>query len=704
MEKQSKSEFLATARKRFREALEQEREIRDAAREDLRFTAGEQWDPKVKHDRQMAGRPALTHNRLQAFVAQIANEARQQKPQIRFSPVEDADEDTAEVYEGLARHIQYDSRASIAYETAVDYQASCSFGFFRMLTDYVDQDSFDQELKIVAVPDPFSVYGVLIPAIRGQKCRFAFVTDRLSRDEYKAQFGETDEFASFAENDQDGWITNEDVRIAEYWHLETRIRKIAQLEDGTVLDADQVPEGLTVVKTREVDEDVVQFCKLNGAEVIPGSETEWVTDEICIFPVLGKSLIVDGKPQLFSLVRFMRDPQKLINYTKSRIAEALATSPISPYIGAEGQFAGHEKEWASANITLRPYLEYKATNVLGQPVPPPQRQVYEPPIQALSQFLMQEIDELKAISGIFDASLGNESNETSGVAIARRQQQSNTANLHFLDNLTRAHEQCGRNIATAIPQLYDTARMVRILGADEEQEIVKVNQPWVDKQGVPRHYQLGAGKYDVSVTSGRSFSTKRLETFDAISQLVQAQPQMLQILGDILFRNSDLAGGDEMSERFKKLLPPVLQEQQGPQQQIPPQVQQAMQQLGQQHDQLVQQVHQLSSEIETKSLEMASRERIVEMQERTKKEIALAQLNSGEALRLLENDLASVKHQLDMMHQANMKAADQAHQAEMSGADQQHQAAMQDAQRQHQVAMSQQQADQSQQVEQPEAA
>jgi Phage P22-like portal protein len=685
---ENKDEFLELARKRFIQARDEEAEIRKEALEDLQFVAGEQWDQRVKRERENAGRPALTHNRLQAFCAQVENEARQQKPQIRFSPVEDADEDTAEIYEGLARHIQYDSRASIAYENAVVYQTGGGFGFFRLLADYCDGESFDQELKIESIPDPFSVYGLLTPAIRGQKARYAFVVTTISRDEYKAQFGEKDEdeISNFADSDGDGWVTKDYVRIAEYWRLETRNRTIALLEDGSVVDADQVPEGVPIVKTRTVDEDVVRFCKIDGHRILPDSETEWVTPNIPIYPVLGKSLIVDGKPQLFSLIRFQRDPQKLINYTKSRIAESLATAPISPYIGAEGQFAGHEREWATANTTLRPYLEYKATNVLGQPVPPPQRQVYEPPIQALSVFLAQEIDELKAISGIFDASLGNESNETSGVAIARRQQQSNTANLHFLDNLTRAHESCGRDIAAAIPQVYDTARMVRILGTDEEQKIVKVNQLHVDEQGVPRHYQLSAGKYDVAVTQGRSISTKRLETFESISQLVQAQPQLLQVLGDVLFRNSDMAGADEISERFKKLLPPPLQEQQG-QPQVPPQFQAAMQQLGQQHDALVQQLHAVMDQLESKNADLELKRYTVDQQERTKREIALAQLNSGEALRLLENDLAAVKHQLDMMHQASLKQADQEHQAAMQQADQRHALMLQQGAQQHALNM-----------------
>lgn len=685
-------QFLETMRKRFRSAADAEKEIREAAREDLRFVAGEQWNEKQKKDREASGRPALVHNRLQAFVNQITNEARQQKPQIRFSPVEDADDDTAEVYEGLARHIQYSSKASIAYETAVDYQASCSFGYFRLLSDYCDSESFDQELKVESVPDPFSVYGILMPAIYGRKPRFAFVVQKMPREEYKAAYGETDKFAQFAvDGDSEGWISDDDVRIAEYWYVETKKDKIA-LVNGQTVPFDQVPEGVTPERTREVETDVVKWVKTNGCEVL--EQTEWVGSTIPVFPVLGKSLIVDGKPQLFSLVRFMRDPQQLINYTKSRIAEALATSPISPWIVAEGQLEGRENEWATANTVLRAYLQYQPVAIGGTVAPAPHRQVYEPPIQALSEFLAQEIDELKAISGIYDSSLGNESNETSGIAIARRQQQTNTANMHFLDNLSRAHEECGRAIAEAIPKTYDTARDIRILGGNEEPKIAKVNQLYRDTDGSVKQHNLSAGKYDITVTTGRSFSTKKLETFDTLSQLVQAKPELMQLIGDIIFKNSDMAGADEIAERLKKMLPPQLADQEDGQAQIPPQFQAAFQQSQQVIEQLTQALQQLQQEQQAKMVEVQSRERIAQMQEETKRTIAVATLSQNEGLELLRQELAATKHRVDLMHQAGMKAADQQHQVGMQDMSQQHQASLQDMSQQHQATMAQQAAEQ----------
>jgi hypothetical protein len=660
--KSNQHEFLDQMRRRFAQAVEDEADIRKQAKRDLDFVAGQQWDPKIEADRRNAGRPVHTHNRLGSFVAQVANEARQQKPQVRFSPVEDNDRDTAEILEGMARHIQYASRASVAYETAVEYQASCGFGFFRLLSDYCDADSFNQELKIEAVMDPFAVYGALIPAIRGQKVRDAWVLDRMTREEYKAEFGESVEFASFAD-DSEGWVTDNTVRIAEYWYVETTKTTLAMLGDGRIVPLEDVPEGVKPEKLRDVEQDKVKICKTNGCDIL--EETEWVGSTIPIFAVLGKSLIVDGEPKLFSLVRFMLAAQELINYTKSRIAEAMMTAPITPFMLAEGQAEGYEDEWASANRVLRPYLQYRPVAIGNTLAPAPHRQVYEPPIQALSQFLAQEVDDLKAISGIFDPSLGDNPNAQSGIAIQRQQQQTNTANMHFLDNLTRAHEQCGRAIAEAVPRVYDTPQTVRILGADEAPKVVKVNQAYQDESGQPVHYDL-MGKYDVTVTTGRSYSTKRLETFDTLSQLIQSQPDLFPIIGDVVFRNSDMAGGDEIAERLKKMLPPNLADDKDQPQQIPPEVQQKIAQQGQMVEMLTQNLNQLKQEQESKQIEIDSRERIAAMQEKTKRSIAFANLDHSEGLELLRQELGTIKHRLDMVHQAGMKAADQQHQAEQA--------------------------------------
>jgi hypothetical protein len=568
----SQEDFIAKARLQFEQDMADERPLRTEAELDLKFVAGEQWDETLKSQRIKNGRPAMTFNRCHTFVQQVANEARQNKPQIKFIPAEESDKDTAEVYEGLARHIQYDSDAQIAYETAVEYSAGGSFGYFRFLTDYCDDESFDQDLKVVPVYDPFSVYGVLIPSLYGMEPKHAFVVEEMPKADYEAIYPDSE----LTKNWEGGlkysaWVTTETVKIAEYWYVE---------ETTEVLERDG--------KKRNVTRKKVKFCKMNGVEILPDSETEWPGYCIPIVPVLGKQMFINGKPKLFSVVRFQRDPQQLINYYKTRIAETCGTAPIQPYIVYEGQIAGHEREWAELNTTMRPFLTVKGTLVDGKVAPLPQRQVFEAPIGSLSEAAAQEIDDMKATTGIYDASLGNKSNESSGIALARRQQQSDVTNMHFLDNLERGFKKGGQIIADVLPVIYDTPRMVRILGEDEAPKVVKINQPYMEGDK-PKNYKIGGdgiGKYDVLVTMGRSFSTKRMESFDMMGQVIQANPQILPMIGDIFFRNSDLAGADQLAERFKKMLPPNLQDEEEGQQPIPPQVQAQMQQMQQQMQQL----------------------------------------------------------------------------------------------------------------------
>ena len=141
----SEEDFLGTARRRFSFCAEEEKHLRDKFVDDLRFASpdgDEQWDPQVKQQREQAGRPAMSFPRGHVYVQQVSNQARQNKPQIKFAPRLDATKDTADVYEGLARYIQYDSSAQTAYENAIEYSAGASFGYYRITTDFVDDDEY----------------------------------------------------------------------------------------------------------------------------------------------------------------------------------------------------------------------------------------------------------------------------------------------------------------------------------------------------------------------------------------------------------------------------------------------------------------------------------------------------------------------------------------------------------------------------------
>lgn len=654
-------QFLATARKRFEDASSDEGPIREQALLDLRFEAGDQWDARIKNERTVKGRPALTFNRCHTFVQLVSNEARQNKPQIKFVPDDAGDPDTAEVKEGLARHIQYCSDAQIAYETAVEYAAGGSFGYFGFLTDYTDDDSWDQDLKVRTIYDPFSVYGVLIPNCFGMEPQWAFVIEEIPTEDYKRQYPDSDATKDFdlAIRNSGGWVATDTVRVAEYWYVEHSTKTIKRKNPRT-----GKPE------TREIDVCTVKFCKINGYEILKNTETEWPGYCIPIIPVLGKQRILDGKPHLFSVIRFQRDPQQLINFYKTRIAETLGTQPIQPYMVAEGSIPkSREKEWKTLNSATQPYMVFRAFDAEGRALPPPARQTVEPPIQSYSEAAAQEIDDMKATTGIYDASLGNKSNEASGIALQRRQQQANITNMHFMDNLERAFKKGGLIIADLIPKIYDTKRMVQILGPDEAPKIAKINVPHVS-EGKEVHYKVGgegAQKDEPIVTMERGFSTKRMESFDMMTSVLQAQPDLMGVIGDLFFSNSDMAGSDIMAERIKRFIqmknPGLIEDKNNP---MPPEAQTAIAQAQQQVQVLGQELQKLQAEKQGKVVEGQWKSDIERLKLETNVLIAEIQTKAQNQSERMEMFLDTAKQLLSQAHEHGMQAADQAHERDMA--------------------------------------
>ena len=700
-------QILEQARKQFASDAEWERELRDEYKEDRRFEVGLQWPPGKAEERIAVGRPAIVDNPLPMYVQQLTNEIRQNRPSLGFTPVEDADEEMTKLLEGMARHIQYDSEASTAYEGANHCQVAGSFGFFRMVSQYANNENGNQELKIREIVDPLSVYGVLRPAILRQKCRHAFVIETITREEHERLYGESAAFTSFAAKDITGWVSKDEVRIAEYWWIETKKKTRVGLPDGTWMDADLVPpdvkNAITVAaalsgeepKTRVVDVDTVRWCKMNGAEILPDTETVCVGSSIWIYAVLGEQVIIEGKPVLLSLLRFTRSPCQLINYGKSRIAEALMAPAVSGWKGPEGIFEGHEREWDEAFVRPRARMEYKVVTVDGKSVGEPHRDTFEPPIMSLSAFVAQEIDSRKANSSMYDAQMGAQSNETSMVAIRERRMQSSGSNFHYGANLGRAQTQCGRDLAEALWLIYDGMQLVRILGEDETR-----GSEWINKAGPDGKIKhdisaASAGKYDVVVKIGKAYSTKRLETFDTLAQLVQGNPGLLPTIGDIVFRNSDMAGADQIAERFKKMLPPQLAEDDADKKApADPKMQAQLQALDRQNQQLTAALNQAQDEIDAKTAELVNRKSIAELQEETKRILGLAKIDSAEGIELLRQEIAQLSSKIDRDYQAGESEAGRRHTTDQAQADREHQVSQGEADRRAQEQQAQQRAQQ----------
>jgi hypothetical protein len=677
-------ELVQQAREHLKESEDADAPIRALALEDLKFANGDQWGEQQKRIRHADGRPCLVHNRIRAVIKQITNEQRQQKPAILISPVGDgADEDTAKILQGIIRHIEYNSNADTAYDSAMEFAVTCGGpGWIRVLTDYCDEKSFDQEIFIRGVKNHFSVYAD--PACQESDysdARYMIVIETLTKDQYKEQYPDS-EVTTFIDlgnlgNCPPDWVNSDGVRIAEYWYIDSEQRELFKLMDGTSATVDDMPEGAVVAKdragkpiSRKTDVKTVKWVKTNGVEVLDSGD--WAGKFIPLVPVIGDEVIIDGKRELLGVVRDAKDPCRNYNYQISAQTEAIALAPRAPYVGTKKQFEGVENQWRTSNTRNYPFLTF---NPDEKNPGPPQRQSFEPAIQAISMAIAQADNDIKATTGIYDASLGAPGPEQSGTAIMARQQQGSTANLHFSDNLGRALKHLGRILVDLIPKIYDTTRVVRIIGEDEQQKTAMIGDPqeaqnW--QQGMQRVYDLNAGRYDVAVSMGGSYATRRQQAVDQLTQLVHAYPAFLQIAGPTILKNMDIPGAEELAKMAQKMLPPQLQEG-GPQPPTP-----EMQAMAQQHQQLIQQLQQANQIIQSKKLELDSKERIASMQVWAQLSMAESKVSAQATLQMIAQEKEKLMQIQGMNHDIGLAQMDaqiqqhqSAHDAAMQASDQQ---------------------------------
>lgn len=669
---QTDEEIIETALSRFALCEEAERDMREKAHDDLEFLAGNQWPLDVKQRRDLDGSPCLTVNRLPQQVQQVTNDLRQNRPSVKVAPVGGgATDDLADIIEGLVRHIQYNSDAETAYDTAAESAARGGFGYWRLLTDYSSPDTFNQEIFIKRIRNPFSVFfDPYAQEPDGSDANFAFITEDLSPDEYRARYPGT-KLASASDweamgNAAPAWVRGDSCRVAEYFYKEYQSERLYLLKTGeTVREADlaqrqmaaaQAGLDASIVRVRSAQVPVVKWVTLTGVEIL--EKTVWVGSFIPVIPVYGNELFLNGKRIVESVIRHAKDAQRMLNYWKSAATETIALAPRAPWVLAEGQVEEYEAIWETANRKNHAYLPYKPTTIAGSPVPPPQRQTFEPAVQAITQAAEGASQDIDVTTGVYPGQRGDESNEVAGVAIQARANQSQISNYHFFDNMKRSLRHTGRCLVEIIPKIYDNARVARILKEDGTQKIVKLNQPDTDPDsGKTVLYDLSQGRYDVSVDTGPTYATRRQEAEESMLEFSKVVPQAAPYIADLIAQNADWPGAKEIAERLRLMLPPQLQNN-GKQPQLPPQ---AMALLQQQHamiNGLQAKLNEYAKIIETKQIEIAHKERveILNAQLEEKKiqadiEKTLAQLGSQSSIALLKEEVGALKHESALLQE-----------------------------------------------------
>jgi hypothetical protein len=612
----SQEDYLQDMRETYELDLEADEDNRRAALEDKRFVAGEQWDPQVLQQR--AGLPCLVLNTIPQFTAQLVGDWRENRNGVKVLPADVDDKNIAAIRADLIRSIETRNRSDRVYDSAFESMVQCGDGSFRVGVQYTSDDAFDQDIVLQPIDDALSVvWDRLSIDPTGRDATHCFVDDRLPKKEFEKRWKDaTPSTLNPKEKGlmiAKGWIDSSSVRVTEHWRMIERKRLLGLFEDGSV----HVLEGKELdklyqdhgkpVKTRLAPCSYAQMHLVTGFKILAGPY-EWKLSRLPIIRMSGRVVTVGDRRVRFGLVRYMKDAARLRNFWRSVAAEQLGYAPKAQWIAPESAVEGREEQFRKAHLSRDPLLVYNddATEA-PQRVEPPQIQ------QALLNEAQINTQDMKDITGIHDASLGIQSNETSGRAIMARQREGDVASLTYYDNGNAAILEAGDVMNQLISQIYDGTRIVRIVGEDESSKLVAINDP--NDPGSPN---LAIGKYDVALTTGASYTTRRVEAAEAMMEAIQVYPQLMQIAGDLVVKAQDWPGAEDLAERLQRTIPPQLlsdkekQEmgEQGPdmqaimqqQQQVQQQLQTAVQQLAK----LEQENHTLKvkADIEAKKLEI----------------------------------------------------------------------------------------------------
>lgn len=685
--------YLDDLRKTYTLDIQADQDNRDAAMEDKKFTAGDQWDPIVLQQRQ--GLPCLTINTIPSFLAQLVGDWRENKVGVKVLPAENGDKNVADIRSDLIRSIETKSRAERVYNSAFESMTACGDGAFRVAVQYAGEDVFDQEIVLQPIDDCLSVvWDRLSIDPTGRDATHAFVDDTLPRKEYEARWGEVSS-SNLRDREEkvlvnSGWMDQDTVRVTEHWRMVEKKRTLVLFKDGTIFDMDKLksevkPDDLdafiakhgSVSKIRQAPCTYAQMHLVTGFKILAGPY-EWKMNRLPIIRMSGRTVTIGDQRVRYGLVRFMKDHVRLRNFCRSVAAEQLGYAPKAQWIAPESAVEGREDLFRKAHLTRDPLLVYN-----DDAEAPPQR-LEPPPIQAaLLNEAQVYTQDLKDVTGIHDASLGIQSNETSGKAINARQREGDIASLTYYDNGNAAILEAGDVMNQLIGQIYDGTRIIRIIGEDESAKLVSINDP-MD----PNSPNIATGIYDVAITSGPAYTTRRVEAAEAMMNAVQVFPEIMGIAGDLIVKAQDWPGADELAERLVKAVPPqYLSDKEkaevGQQGQDAQALMQQQTQLQEQMQQTQEQLGKLQQENQMLKTKDAAKEADIEIK---RYEAETARLTAYAAL--IKDGAAMDLEKLQVEADQAFKVGDQAHQQTMDVANLLHNAAQANQDREFQASQS----------------
>ncbi len=600
--KMNEADLIKHIRKRGTAMMSADKDNRTHAMINYKFInkAGGQWDEEMLRVRGNS-RPAYEFNKLRVTSRRIANDMRANRPTGKVTPVEDGDVETAQVIEGLIRNVWNVSDADTIIDYAAGYQVDAGMGAWEVTSDYSNPRSFNQDIQVKMVHNPFCLFSdekAKDPMKRDAEDWI--LTEKMRKSAYEKEYPDAKpvDFLDHEFDDDDDWEGEDEVRIGRYVWKEPKELEIAQLTDGTVVDADKLTPDMEIKERRTVDIFEIWQVIVSGDAVLkekqklPGIHLPFVV-------VFGEYMIVDGKTCWWGLAEFAKDAQRSYNVARTAISETIAMAPQAKIWATAKQAEGHKDNWTQAHQQNLPYILYTPD---PQAPGAPQRYGGADVPVALIQESQLASEEINMVTGIYQHDVGAPNPSSSGRQEIARQQAGQLATFNYPDNLTKGIQRSYEIMIGMLPEVYDAERKIRILGEDMTSDYKMINTTRQGKDGYEEVYDLRTGQYDVTVTTGPSFATRRQEAAETYQQLFGGNEMVFPLIADLLVKSMDLPYAEKIAERLATLLPPEVRELDNQQTDVPPQVMAMMQQaeaaMAQVQEQM-QVVEQASVELET---------------------------------------------------------------------------------------------------------
>lgn len=673
---------LQEYRERYQDFSDHYSEQRKRQLEDLKFSNPadpQQWDDGARAARKLAARPCMTFDHTNQYIMQVVNDARQNKPGIQVLPVDSgADIQTASSIEGMIRHIEYQSRASIAYDTAIDHAARCGTGWMRVVTEMVNPALNEQEIRIKAVMDALSC-NISPESVEpdGSDSTDGFIETRMSKRAFEKQYGAKYSQQSWDSNG--GWADDKSIRICEYYKLKTSKSnrldvvmpdgtKRTHTEDSYWKEAQNIGYQPIVTAQYQLEDRSVEWCIMTGSDIL--DETIVLSQWIPLIPVYGNVLWIDGKRYVCGLTRQLMDGQRAKNFERSAEIEMIALQPKAPFILPFESVENFESEWRAANTSNAAYLPYNALDDEGRPLPAPQRLAAPQVPAAFIQGAQRSSDDMQAAIGMYKSNLGAPSNATSGRAKMQDQREGDTATYHFVDNQRRSIEHLGRIVVNMIPKYYDTRRETRILGMNGDAKTIQINPDSASNHdGKMPSINPASGTYDVRVKAGPAYATMRQEASEALTEIVGKSPEMMAVLGPMWARMQDWPEADKMAKLLLTMAPPQVQAMENEDNKLPPEAQGVVASLKSQIEQMKQQLQEATQAADVQQQKVFQDHESNEIA-REKNEITWYQAETARIAALKPPDPGMTPEQVQLLVMQLMQSATQAPQMSYQAQDQ----------------------------------